>query len=129
MAAAKKTVLIIGFGPAGSATLAALNKAKDFPRSTHRIVVVAPAYAYTPIGALRASVVPGWEDRVVAPIEAKKVGLTADDVLVPGEIKQLDLENKVATFDGPRQELGGDHLLHYDFVVIATVRPRPLARS
>ena len=36
----------------------------------------------------------------------------------------LDLEARVATLDGPKQELGGQSRIQYDYVIIATVRSK-----
>ncbi|GAA5874585.1 hypothetical protein JCM1840_002237 [Sporobolomyces johnsonii] len=62
---ALQNVVCIGTGLAGTSAIEAL--ADSLPPS-HRIVAIAPVPGYWPIAALRAAVVPGWEDKPVAPL-------------------------------------------------------------
>jgi hypothetical protein len=85
--------------------------------STHRVISICEKeYAYWPIGALRAAVIPGWEDQVVIPL---KGWLKAPHVLLAG-VKVLNVEyaQKMVVLD-KETKLGIE--IDYDFLIIATV--------
>ncbi|WWC66586.1 uncharacterized protein I206_100489 [Kwoniella pini CBS 10737] len=81
-----KNIVIVGASSAGQ--LLANYLSPNLPTS-HRIVLIdALDYAFWPIAALRAAVVPGWEKKVTAP-------LTQDTVFPAGSIHRLIAPNKV----------------------------------
>ncbi|WVQ85451.1 hypothetical protein IAT38_007616 [Cryptococcus sp. DSM 104549] len=83
---AQQNIVIIG------ASMAGHNLANELATSlpaTHRVLLIdALDFAYFPIAALRAAVVPGWEDRISAP-------LTTEHVFPAGSPHKVIAPNKV----------------------------------
>ncbi|CEQ40677.1 SPOSA6832_02334, partial [Sporobolomyces salmonicolor] len=123
-------VVCIGTGLAGTSAIEAL--ANSLP-SSHRIVAVAPVPGYWPIAALRAAVVPGWEDKPIArltnifPKGSRHVILEGTSV--------VELRKNSVVVDKAHPELGFDGTeIEFDKCIIATGSSypfpcRPLAGS
>ncbi|ORY20957.1 hypothetical protein BCR39DRAFT_502344 [Naematelia encephala] len=100
-----KNIVIIGASCAGS-TVA--NKLVGEVPKSHRILLIdAFGFSFWPPASLRASVVPGWEDRIVAPLRTSTVfqADTQHQVIAPNRVVELR-ENVVILekpFEGSRE--------------------------
>ncbi|GAA5894441.1 hypothetical protein JCM6882_004823 [Rhodosporidiobolus microsporus] len=109
-------ILLIGFGP--SAVFAYHTLAPRLPE-THRIVAVSATEAYWPIASLRAAVVPGWEEKVVAPVD--KVLPSGSRHVLLERTSVVELRVNSATLDNAHPEKGFEGTeVEFEFCIIAT---------
>jgi len=111
-----KTVVVVGYGPAAVPAVQTL--AAQLP-ADWRLVVVSATTAYWPVSALRAAVVPGWEDKPVASVE-QAFPQSKGNVLLTGT-QVVELREHSIVVDKPHPELGSE--IAFDYCVLATVRP------
>ncbi|WRT64012.1 uncharacterized protein IL334_000939 [Kwoniella shivajii] len=84
-----ENIVIIGASVAGHALA---NELIPIIPRTHRILLIdALDYSFYPIAALRASVVPGWEDKIVVPLKTSTVftEFSQHQVIAPNKVVEL----------------------------------------
>ncbi|GAA5897582.1 NAD(P)/FAD-dependent oxidoreductase [Sporobolomyces salmoneus] len=108
-----KNVLIVGLGLSGTHTLEALSKLLP---ASHRIIAISPIPGYWPPGALRASVVPGFEKNTIAPLSK---------LLPPGSRHRIieghsvsEVKDTSVVLDKAHEEFGTE--ISFDYCVLAT---------
>ncbi|KAH8918819.1 FAD/NAD(P)-binding domain-containing protein [Atractiella rhizophila] len=110
-----KNVVVVGAGPTALETVGLL--LKKLP-SDHRIVLVeANDFAYWPLGSLRASVVPGWEDEIIVPLKLSKL-ISAPHILLAGTPVQTITDDEVILEAGVQGFESGR--IPYAYLVIGT---------
>ncbi|GAA5823293.1 hypothetical protein JCM11251_007555 [Rhodosporidiobolus azoricus] len=118
-------VVIVGLGPSAVPAVQAL--LPQLP-STHSIVAISSTDGYWPIAGLRAAVVPGWEDKVVAPL-TNIFPCDSRHVLIRGTTV-TELNEHSVVLDKPHPEFGNE--VEFDYAILATgssypfpARPHP----
>lgn len=112
-----KNVVVIGAGVAGANVARELVKSSQFPQ-THRIVLVERnEFAYWTIGALRASVQPGFEEKAVGDIENIFPASSRHVVLKGVEVVQL-LAYSIRLAQPTKQF--PDAIVEFDQAILAT---------
>ncbi|GAA6004027.1 hypothetical protein JCM10207_006521 [Rhodosporidiobolus poonsookiae] len=112
-----KNVLVVGYGPAGATVVN--NLAAQLPLS-HRLVVVSAAEPYWCIAGLRGAVIPGWEEKIVAPsAKCKLFQAGSRHVLLEGTcVVKLNLNNVVVSKAHPDLKL--DEEIPFEYCILAT---------
>ncbi|BGP42274.1 hypothetical protein JCM10449v2_006279 [Rhodotorula kratochvilovae] len=125
MTAPVKNVVLVGLGPAAVPAAQAL--AASLPKD-YRLVAIAGSEGYWPIAALRAAVVPGWEDKPVAPVDA--VFPASERSVLLKNTNVVELKEHSVVVDKAHPELGKE--IPFEFCILATgsnypypCRPRP----
>ncbi|GAA6049241.1 hypothetical protein JCM3770_005901 [Rhodotorula araucariae] len=125
MAAPTKNVVLVGLGPAAVPAAQAL--AASLPEG-YRLVAIAGSEGYWPVASLRAAVIPGWEDKPVAPVDA---ALPAkENIVLLKNTQVVELKEHSVVVDKAHSELGTE--IPFEFCILATgsnypypCRPRP----
>lgn len=132
------TILVIGLSGAGLKAFKLLihqlypttqcGKPKPSSPRIRLIAIEKSRYAYWPPGSLRASVVDGFEEKVVRsfdhliPLKLQHAYPDLIKLITGREILDLDLSNRLATIDKPLDEFGieAGHRLSFDYLIIAS---------
>ncbi|GAA5974916.1 hypothetical protein JCM11641_006761 [Rhodosporidiobolus odoratus] len=108
-----QNIVVVGFGPAAAIAVKAL--LPSLPE-THRVVVVTATEGYWPIASLRAAVVPGWEEKVIAPVD-NALPLSPRVVMLKSTcVIEFKLDSVMV--DKPHPELGAE--IPFDYAILAT---------
>ncbi|GAA5874581.1 hypothetical protein JCM1840_002236 [Sporobolomyces johnsonii] len=111
-----QNIVCIGVGLAGTTAIEAL--ADSLPPS-HRIVAIAPVPGYWQIAALRAAVVPKWEDKLVAPLT--NIFSTGSRHVILEGTSVVELRKNSVVVDKAHPELGFEGTeIEFDKCIIAT---------
>ncbi|GAA5997173.1 hypothetical protein JCM5350_006624 [Sporobolomyces pararoseus] len=108
-----KNVLIVGLGLSGTHTLESLSK--SLPQ-THRIVAITPIPGFWPPGALRASVVPGFEKNTIAPLSNLLSKDSRHRILQGYSVQELK-QNSIV-LDKSHEIFGKE--IEFDYLILAT---------
>ncbi|MBW0537140.1 hypothetical protein O181_076855 [Austropuccinia psidii MF-1] len=147
-----KTVVVIGLGGAGLKAFTQLltklyTTGCNCPKhdQTSKVIVIEKSkYSYWPPGSLRASVINGFEDKVVRSYDHIVPRLIKENfgklvkVVVGRAVVQIDFVERVVILDEPVDEFGieGGKRLRFDYLVLAPgsiypfpCRPPPEAKT
>lgn len=113
----ERNVVIIGLGLAGAGAAKLL--ADKLPPS-HRVVgITEKDFGFFPIGSLRAAVVPGWEDKVTAPLDRLFPKGSRHIVLSKTKVVEIGLDYVVV--DTVHE--GFTTKISFEYMIVATVSP------
>ncbi|GAA5894439.1 hypothetical protein JCM6882_004822 [Rhodosporidiobolus microsporus] len=120
-----QNIVVVGLGPSAVPAVQAL--VAQLP-STHRIVAISSTDGYWPIAGLRAAVVPGWEDRVTAPLT--NIFPAGSRHILIGGTTVVELKDHSVVLNKPHSEFGTE--VPFDYAILATgssypfpARPHP----
>jgi NADH dehydrogenase FAD-containing subunit len=133
----QQTIVVIGLSGAGLKTfnllLEQLNHAKNYQSNIRIIAIEKSHYPYWAPGSLRASVLNGFEHKVVRnfdhliPTNIQRHHPDQVNIFTGTEVRELDLKNRLLTLDKPL-DLDGLQIidetgnkLKFDYLVIASV--------
>ncbi|WRT63953.1 uncharacterized protein IL334_000880 [Kwoniella shivajii] len=113
-------IVIIGASHAGQGLANYLSP--ELP-TTHRIILIdALDYAFWPIAALRAAVVPGWEKKITAPLSQETVFPSGSIHRVVAPNKVLDLKANSVVLENPFE---GSNEVPFFKCILATGAQQP----
>jgi NADPH-dependent 2,4-dienoyl-CoA reductase/sulfur reductase-like enzyme len=117
MATEYKNIVVVGLSLSGAEFVKGLRKS-GIPAGYRLVGIDATEFIFYPIAALRAAVVPGWEDKLFARPEA--VLPEAPNHLLLTGTRVVSVGEKSVKLSKPHDAVGGDEL-PYEKLIIATV--------
>jgi len=112
-----KNIVIIGMSSHGGGSLAGA-LSKTLPEEYRLVVIEKQPGAYLSLASLRASVVPGWEDKVLSPAEPLFSKTSRHAVLAGTTVTQIQTNQIVVDTDHSDRGFGFE--IPFEFLVIAT---------